>query len=151
SRPWEVPDMQAVKALRVAGERRLTHRNDIRPVLGGDQRHEAILPYEGVVIARRQLEPLCVQDCDIGVEECQAQANSLHFGCDPLALLRSHLVIVDVFVSRDAVDSHVGADLLWPCEIVVWLDLGDVAQRSHAKSLQRAYPGRGANPKIMQA
>ena len=67
-RPWEVSDMQAVQALRIAGERRLAHGDDVRPVFGGDQRNEAILPDEGVVIARGQLEPLRVQDRDIRVE-----------------------------------------------------------------------------------
>ena len=143
--------MQAVKALRIAGERRLAHGDDVRPVLGGDQRNEAILPDEGVVIARGQLEPLRVQDCDIRVEERQTQANSLHLDCDPLPFLRSHLVIIDVFVARDAVDRHVHADHLGPGEIVIGLDLCDVAQRSHAEGLERADPRRGANAKIMQA
>ena len=33
-RPWEVPDMQAVKALRIAGERRLAHGDDDGPSSG---------------------------------------------------------------------------------------------------------------------
>ena len=149
--PWEVPDMQAVQALRITGERRLTHGDDVRPVLGGDQRNEAILPDEGVVIARGQLEPLRVQDRDTRVEKRQAQANSLHLNSDPLPFLRPNLVIVDVFLPRDAVDRHIDADQLGPGEIVIGFDLRDVAQRSHAEGLERADPRRGANTKIVQA
>ena len=49
-----------------------THTAMMYGVLEGDQRNEAILPDEGVVIARGQLEPLRVQDRDTRVEKRQA-------------------------------------------------------------------------------
>ena len=150
-RPGEVADVQAIKALGIAGVSRLADGDHVGAVLGGDQRNEAILPDQGVVVARGQFEPLRVQDRHVRVEQRQAKANSLHLDRDPLPFLRADLVIVDVFIARDAVDRHVHVDLLRPGEIVIGLDLGHLLERPDAEGLQGAHARGGANAEIVQA
>ena len=150
-RPGEVADVQPVEAIRIACVCSLASENEVGSILGSDHRDKPILPDQGGIVARPQLEPLRVQDRHIRVEQREAEPDSLDLDRDPIPFLRLDGVIINVFIIRHAVDGHIHVDRLRPGEIVVRLDLGHVLEHSHAEGPQRADPCRGAEPEIMQA
>ena len=57
------------------------------PSSGATTEANAVLPDQGGVVAGGQLEPLGVEDRDVGVEERDAEPHPFDLGRDPLALL----------------------------------------------------------------
>ena len=104
------------------------------------------------VVAGGQLEPLGVEDRDVGVEQRDPQPDALDLGRDPLALLGLDDEVVDVLVVGDAVDRRRSSAIgCGAGEVVVGLDLGHFLERPDAEGPQLADPGRRADAQVVQA
>ena len=109
------------------------------------------MPDQGRVVAGGQLEPLGVEDRDVGVEQGDPQPDPLDLGGDPLALLGLDDEVVDVLVVGDAVDRDVHRDRLRGGEVVVRLDLVDLLEGPDAEGPQLADAGGRADAEVVQA
>ena len=98
-----------------------------------------------MIVARRQLKTLHVQDGDVRVEECVAEPHSLNLGTQPLALLRLDEEVIHVLAADAAVHCDVERNLLRLIELAVRLFLVDVGQRANVKRAQLGNPRGGAN------
>ncbi len=126
--------MKPIQAVVVPRVRALAHLNDVPAVLGHDDRGHAVLPDERGIVADRQLEPSCVENGHVRVEQGDAQPHAFDLGGKPLALVRFDHEVINIFTPGDTVDRDIERDRLGLVEVVVWLDLGDFGKRSDAEA-----------------
>ena len=91
-------DVQPIDAAAVAGEGAFADLDDVRAVLGADDRGDAVLPHQRRVVGRASSNRLRVEDGHVRIEERIAQPQAFDLGRDPLALLGLDDEVVDVLV-----------------------------------------------------
>jgi hypothetical protein len=134
-----------------AGEGAVAHLDDVFSVFRHNQRGDAVLPDEGVVVAGTQFEPRGVHDRHVGVEQRRAQANRLDLDVDAVSLFRLHDEVIDVFTADVAVDRDVQRDRLRRGEFAVGFLLIDLGEGADEKRAQFGQPGGGTQTHAVAA
>ena len=129
----EVPYVEAISAVGVAGIRTLADLHEVSSIFGDDDGDKRILTQEGRIIAGGKLETRFVGDRHKGIEQEIAQTHAFDLGGDALALGRLENVVIDILIIRHAVDGGINRYRLRLGQRIVGLRFDCFRQNPHAE------------------